>query len=318
MQQQSTNPTEYAVLAVLCGIPIEEAAQQVLTSPARLAEGVERYRAAGRAALQHPHTGWYQVYVTFADYPSAARAFRTHLLPALSGEDVDAWWFVRKYPCWRLRVQPAPAVEVEHTITSTQQALDSAVSWRVVKQWRTSLYEPESIAFGGLTGMKIAHRLFHADSMGVLTFDQLAERRMDGLLDAKAASLLILALFLRAAGLEWGEQGDVWGQVEAKRPLPANVPIDKVRSMTDSMRKLLTLAPGPLLTDGPLAPLRDWAQGMEAAGKSLADAAEKNCLGLGLRSILARHIIFHWNRLGFSPDQQAVWSRAAREALLGH
>lgn len=49
---------------------------------------------------------------------------------------------------------------------------------------------------------------------------------------------------------------------------------------------------------------------VSSRGRAPADAAETNRLGLGLRSILARHIIFHWNRIKFSPDQQAIWSRA--------
>ncbi|MEV7394069.1 thiopeptide-type bacteriocin biosynthesis protein [Streptomyces sp. NPDC091215] len=317
MQQHDTNPVEEAVLAVLGGMPVEEAARHVPAPPALLADAVQRYQAAGHAALAHPATGWYQAYVTFADYPSAARTFRTYLLPALNEGEVSAWWFVRKYPCWRLRVQPAPAAHMEDAIGRVQQALDSAVSWGVVKEWRTSMYEPETIAFGGLAGMTIAHRLFHTDSAGVLTYDQVAEGRPDGLLDAKATSLLILALFLRAAGLEWGEQGDVWGQVEARRALPADVPADKVNAMVDAMRNLLTLDAGPLLADGPLSALTAWTTGMEHSGKALADAAGAKQLGLGLRTILARHIIFHWNRMGFTTQQQAIWSRAAREAVLG-
>ncbi|WTJ01600.1 hypothetical protein OG713_45440 (plasmid) [Streptomyces sp. NBC_00723] len=52
-------------------------------------------------------------------------------------------------------------------------------------------------------------------------------------------------------------------------------------------------------------------------GRSLKAASEANRLGLGLRNVLARHVIFHWNRMGFSTRQQAIWSRAAREALVG-
>ncbi|MET8453358.1 thiopeptide-type bacteriocin biosynthesis protein [Streptomyces sp. NPDC005209] len=316
MQQHHIHPGEEAVLAVLGGTPIEQAAQRVPTSPGQLAEAVERYRAAGRAALEHTTVGWYQAYITFADYPTAARAFRTYLLPALQDEAVGGWWFLRKYPCWRLRVQPAPGASLEDSIEHTAQALDSAVSWGVVKHWQPTLYEPETLAFGGLDSMAIAHQIFHTDSLGALVYDQLADDRMDGLPDAKTASLLVLAVLLRAAGLEWSEQGDVWGQVEAKRELPADIPPDKLSSMVEPMRKLLTLDTGPALTTGPLKPLRDWMAGMGSGGQALKEAANAGHLGLGLRGILARHVVFHWNRMGFSDRQQAIWSRAAREALL--
>ncbi|BCM65683.1 conserved hypothetical protein [Streptomyces sp. EAS-AB2608] len=317
MQLHHSRPDEGAVLAVLGGMPIEQAAQRVSMSAPLLAEAVERYRAAGRAALEHTTAGWYQTYVTFADYPSAARAFRVYLLPAMQGEAVGAWWFVRKYPGWRLRVLPALGSPVEMAVEHITRALDSAVSWGVAKEWRPSLYEPEIIAFGGAEGMTITERIFHTDSAGVLTYDQLADDPPKGLLDAKATSLAVLTLFLRAAGLEWAEQGDVWGQVEAKRTLPADAPLDKVGGLVNPMRQLLTLDPVPALVDGPLQPVAAWVDGMECGGRDLRSAAEANRLGLGLRSILARHVIFHWNRMGFSIRQQAIWARAAREAILG-
>ncbi|MCF3137451.1 thiopeptide-type bacteriocin biosynthesis protein [Streptomyces olivochromogenes] len=318
MQQHHIHPGEEAVLAVLGGTPIEQAARRVPTSPGQLAEAVERYRAAGRTALEHPTAGWYQAYVTFADYPTAARAFRAHLQPALHSKAVGAWWFLRKYPCWRLRAQPATGASLEDSIEHTAQALDSAVSWGVVKQWQPTLYEPETIAFGGLDGMAIAHRIFHTNSLGALIYDQHADDRRDGLLDAKTASLLVLAVFLRTAGLECGEQGEVWAQAEAKRALPTDVPPDKFSSIVEPMRKLLTLDTGPALSNGPLKPLRDWMAGMGSGGQALKEAENAGHLWLGLRGILARHVVFHWNRMGFSGRQQAIWSRAAREALLGH
>ncbi|MEW2248607.1 thiopeptide-type bacteriocin biosynthesis protein [Streptomyces sp. NPDC006975] len=308
---------EDAVLSVLGGMPIEAAARCAQTSPARLAEAVERYRNAGQTALQQQSAGWYQVYVKFADYPTAARAFRAYLLPALQEETVGPWWFLRKHPYWRLRVHPAPAAPAEPVISHVTQALDSAVSWGVVKEWQSSLYESEVIAFGGLQGLEIAHHLFHADSLGVLAYDQLAEKGVDRLPDAKVVSLLLLASLLRSAGLEWGEQGDVWGQVEAKRALPADVPPAKVSAMVDAMRSLLTVDAGAVFAESTLASLRTWLTGMKREGQALQQAAHANRLGLGLRGILAKHVIFHWNRMGFSVRQQAIWARAAREALLG-
>jgi thiopeptide-type bacteriocin biosynthesis protein len=308
---------ENAVLSVLGGMPIEAAARRAETSPARLAEAVERYRTAGQAALHQQSAGWYQVYVKFADYPTAARAFRAYLLPALGEETVGPWWFLRKHPYWRLRVHPAPGAPAEPVISHVTQALDSAVSWGVVEEWKPSLYEPEAIAFGGLQGLEIAHRLFHADSLGVLAYDQLVEKGVDRLPDAKVVSLLLLASLLRSAGLEWGEQGDVWGQVEAKRALPADVPPAKVSTMVDPMRSLLTVDAGAVFAESTLASLRTWLTGMRREGQALQQATHANRLGLRLRGILAKHVIFHWNRMGFSVRQQAIWARAAREALLG-
>ncbi|MGW4730532.1 thiopeptide-type bacteriocin biosynthesis protein [Streptomyces shenzhenensis] len=311
------SPVEDAVLSVLGGEPIADAAHRARMLPGRLADAVERYRAAGRAALDASPADWHQVYIQFAHYPTAEPAFRAYLLPSLRGTHVGAWWFLRKHPCWRLRLQHSPDTMAGDAIAHVSEALDSAVSWGVVKDWWPSLYEPETLAFGGPDGMTIAHSVFHTDSVGVLDYQQNTTGGATGL-DAKATSLLITSLFLRAAGLEWGEQGDVWGQVEARRPLAEDIPPDKVSSLADSMRQLLLRDTGPALANGPLTPLGNWVTGMEHGGRALADAARDGRLGLGLRGVLARHVLFHWNRMGFNARQQAIWSRAAREAALGY
>ncbi|MEW2438910.1 hypothetical protein AB0952_33010 [Streptomyces caniferus] len=135
--------------------------------------------------------------------------------------------------------------------------------------------------------------------------------------DAKATSLLAMTLMMRAAGLEFGEQGDVWGQAEAHGPLADDVTPDQGSGMVSTMRRLLLIGAGSLLTDGPLMPVRTWIEGLEHNGRALAEAASDGRLTLGVRGILARYIFFHWNRMGFTPRQQSIWSRVAREAVLG-
>lgn len=320
LHDNNTEIEEAAVLSVLAGTPIQDAAAQARTAPCRLAEAVELYRAAGRAALDaRPQpAGWHQVHIEFAHYSSAERAFRTHLMPSLLTGPVAAWWFIRKHPCWRLRVRPGPDdATANAAIERVTQALDQAVTAEAVTGWRPSLYEPETVAFGGTGGMTIAHHLFHTDSIGVLDYYQDASDSTGRLPDAKTTSLLITALLLRAAGLEWGEQGDVWGQVEARRPLPDTVSTSQISSMVPTLQRLFMTDPGPALRHGRLMSLRPWAVGMERGGQTFAVAASEGRLSLGLRSILARNVLFHWNRMGFTSRQQAIWARAAREATLG-
>lgn len=324
MDLHDSSTAEQAILAVLTGTPIAEAAALARTSPERLTDAVERYRAAGRATLgtRPAPSDWYQVNIEFADHPTADRAFLAYLLPSLRRATdtgtAGAWWFVRKYPCWRLRVAPGPQATIEDISKHVTEALDSAISWGVVKRWRPPLYEPETTAFGGPVGMNIAHSLFHTDSVGVLGYLDRSGRDGSGLLDAKATSLLIISRFLRAAGLEWSEQGDVWARVEANRPLPEDIPVERVTAMTATLRKLLLIDARPVLVPGgPFAPLADWIAGTERAGRALSEAGLEGRLGLGTRGILARHVIFHWNRMGFTTRQQAIWSRAVRESILG-
>nr|WSY51819.1 thiopeptide-type bacteriocin biosynthesis protein [Streptomyces sp. NBC_00886] len=315
---------EQAILAVLTGAPIAEAAARAHSFAYLLTEAAARYRAAGRAALdaQPELSQGHQVNIEFTDYSAAERTFGTYLLPLLRQETetgtLVAWWFVRKHPCWRLRVTPGPATTIDGVTKPISTALDNAVSRGVVTRWWPSLYEPETTAFGGPIGMDIAHGLFHTDSIGVL--DYLHRDNTDGreLFDPKATSLLVISLFLRAAHQEWSEQGDVWARVEAARPLTDDVPVKRVTAMTGAMHRLLTIDAVPTIAaGGPLAPIAEWIAGFERAGRALSYSGREGRLALGIRSILARHILFHWNRMGFTARQQAIWARAARETILG-
>lgn len=313
----AADPIEDAVLAALGGAAVEEAARAAGIEPATLSEAIERYQAAGRAALDAEPSGWHQANIRFADYPTAARAFRAYLTPALRGGPVGTWWFIRKHPHWRLRYHAAPDATPEDAVRHITEALDSSASWGVTTDWSSTPYEPETTAFGGPAGMALAHTLFHTDSTGVLDYLHAAAAGQPKTLDAKATSFLAVTLMMRAAGLEFGEQGDVWGRVEQRRPLAEDVAPEQVSNMVEPLRQLLLVDPRLLLNGGDLAPLRVWVEGLERDGKALADAAGSGILGIGKRGILARHVIFHWNRMGFGLRQQSIWSRAAREAVLG-
>ncbi|WP_329361943.1 thiopeptide-type bacteriocin biosynthesis protein [Streptomyces sp. NBC_00669] len=314
---RDVDQAEEAVLAVLAGTPIEDAARHADIPTTHLAENLERYRAAGRAALETHPRGWHQLNIQFTRYPTAAASFHAHLLPALTTAPVSSWWFLRKHPQWRLRVHPAADAATEDAATHLAKALDRAVTRGAVKNWRHGPYEPETTAFGGPAGMALAHDLFHVDSAGILDYEHRTAQGQPGLPDAKTTSLLAMTLLMRAARLEFGEQGDVWAQVEQHRPLTANVPLDGIENMRTPLRRLLLTDADPLLTHGPLTSIRTWLDALQRSGAALANAAGEGQLALGLRGVLARHVLFHWNRMGFTTRQQSIWSRAAREAVLG-
>lgn len=323
MEPHDIDTTEQAVLAVLTGSPLTDVAVWARTSPVFLAEALERYRRAGRSALTpgRDPSDWHQVDIEFAHYPTAERAFLTYLLPALEQATelgtIGAWWFERRYPCWRLRVAPGRGATAEHLPEDLVVALHSAVSWGVVKRWWSAPYEPETTAFGGPEGLEIAHALFQADSVGALDCLHRTRAAGSGLPDAPTTSLLLIGQFLRAAGQEWSEQGDVWARVETARPLPEYVPAEQVDATAGTLCELLAadadMAAGG--TDG-LAPYARWADGLRRGGEALAHAGNTGRLSAGTRGILARHIVVHWNRMGFSRDQQALWARAAKQTIL--
>jgi thiopeptide-type bacteriocin biosynthesis protein len=268
----------------------------------------------------HAAGDWWQLYIEFTDWPGAEMTAASHLLPLLRRwqEDgsITAWWYIRKHPCWRLRLA-VPADATGSPETKLGEALNDLISEGHIRRWWPGLYEPETAAFGGPFGMRTAHELFHADSCAALAHHQ----RSNSALGRRELSVLLCTVFMRAAGLEWYELGDVWHRVAEERPLSAAIPADRLNRMAENLRLLMladTGADGPLLGEGgAIASAAGWADAFRRAGRALGAAACEGTLERGLRQILAYHVVFHWNRLGLSARAQGALAWAARTAVLG-
>ncbi|MFB7474561.1 thiopeptide-type bacteriocin biosynthesis protein [Kitasatospora sp. NPDC056184] len=313
---QPTDPVEAAIWRVLAGTSVPDAATLAGLDPQQLTAAAEVYQQAGRYALhqQTAVTCW-QAYIQFTDWPSAEAIAAQHLAPALhDAESVGAtWWFIRKYPCWRLRIHHDPRHgDAPATVAAALDALTTSGAPR----WWTGLYEPEAFAFGGNHAMTTAHRLFHADSRAILHHAV----REPWPLGRRELSVLLCTTMFHAAGLEWYEMGDVWQHVSHEPPLPDHVPLDRLPRMADRIRQLLvadTEPSGPVFHhQGPAAFAAPWADAFRQAGTALGAAARAGTLDRGLRRVLAYHVIFHWNRLGIPYTAQGVLARAARDAIL--
>jgi thiopeptide-type bacteriocin biosynthesis protein len=263
--------------------------------------------------------GWRQYYVEFADWAASEQVFAAHLAPLLrraaDDELVRSWWFIRKYPCWRLRLAPGPGGQQAEPWFAA--ALDKLASGGVITRWLPGVYEPEEAAFGGPEAMAVAHDLFAADSAGVTS---LLTGTATGL-GRRELSVLLCGLLMRGAGMEWYEQGDAWARVARDRPLPASVPAGKLTAMSGSLTTVLTAdVTGEVGLAGPAGPAAEaawWAAAFTQAGQALGEQARAGTLRRGLREVIAYHVIFHWNRLGLTARQQAVLAWSARTAILG-
>ncbi|MGA5134419.1 thiopeptide-type bacteriocin biosynthesis protein [Streptomyces olivoreticuli] len=268
-------------------------------------------------ALGQDDSHWLQMNLQFADWASAEQVAADHVVPLLDRAEADGvatqWWYIRKYPCWRLRLRPHGHI-AEDQIRAAFDGLTA--SGRLERCW-PGVYEPETAAFGNAEGMRVAHELFHMDSRAILNL----HRHEDILVGRRELSGLLCGTLMRAAALEWYEQGDVWHHVARMRPLPGDVPVDRLEELAEGLRHLMladTSPDGPPLgKDGPLAAAADWASAFREAGAALGRAARAGALDRGLRHVLAYHVVFHWNRLGLPARQQSILAWAARGAILG-
>lgn len=307
-----------AVLAVFSGTPVDVAAATINTHPGDLADAIEVYQAAGREALQARASdrAWYHVNVRFPDWntveQTAAGPLLEHLDRLREREVIDAWWFIRKHPGWRLRLRPRSGVVTEKMRAAVNTVLNELAISAVIERWWPAIYEPETAAFGGPLGMEIAHDLFCADSRRILTY--LRQPPPD--IGRKELSMLLCSTMVSAAGLDQFERGDLWNRVAELRPLPPDAPTDRLMETAERIRPLVASQSGSVTPEGPCAFALPWADDFRQAGQSLFKASSAGHLSRGIRHILTHLVIFHWNRLGLAATTQGALSRAAAEALL--
>nr|WSZ99025.1 methyltransferase, FxLD system [Streptomyces sp. NBC_00857] len=253
---------------------------------------------------------WHQHNVTFADRANGKRAIADRLRPALLAAEEDGqltgWWFMNKQP-WPLRYRSA------EPSTLVESLLSDLVDSGTVRSWLPGIYEPETAAFGGSKAMDAAHELFHQDSRHLLTYQP-----GPGRLGRRETAVLLISAMMRAARLDWFEQGDVWAKAAALRPAPEELPPDRAAALGTAIKRLMTVDTRSLCRPtGPLEGHDEWVAAFERAGTTLAHLATKGGLTRGLRAIITHHLIFHANRAGLRSDDQSALFNIAREAVMG-
>jgi protein-L-isoaspartate(D-aspartate) O-methyltransferase len=268
---------------------------------------------------------WCQYNITFPGRLAAAETAARKLLPALTAAQDDGllhtWWFIRKQP-WRLRYLAASPSAANQYITAL---LNRLAALGQVSSWAQAIYEPETRAFGGCGSMTAAHTLFHHDSTAILT---LAAGTPGQPVTVPAAAqrevtVLLCSAMLRAAQLDWYEQGDVWARIAALRKgCIAQPPTCGQASRMEAAIGQFMTADARRLCDtgqaGPLAGRTGWLTAFESTGAELGRLAGQGQLTRGLRGILAHHMIFHANRAGIPATDQSVLASAAATAVFGN
>ncbi|MFE4357478.1 methyltransferase, FxLD system [Kitasatospora sp. NPDC056800] len=255
-------------------------------------------------------TGWIQHDLTFPNPATVEQITAHRLAPVLTyGQNsgaLNGWWYMRKKGL-RLRYRAADPALV---ITAL---LDVLAEEGLLTDWATVIYEPETEAFGGPDAMEIAHRLFHTDSRHLMA--RTAEPDPPALGRTETLVILVSAM-LRAADLDWYEQGDVWAKFAELRPEPPALAPVRAAPLTAAMRRLMTLDTRRLTHPGePLAGQSDWVDAFEKAGQDLVRLARDGRLTRGLRAVLAHLMIFHANRAGLPVEHQSATAARALETV---
>ncbi|AEW95176.1 MULTISPECIES: methyltransferase, FxLD system [Streptomycetaceae] len=257
-----------------------------------------------------PPERWQQHNITFPDRDTARRAITERLAPALLAAEADGqlsgWWFMNKQP-WPLRYvadRPSPTMVA---------LLDELVADGIALSCTLAIYEAETEAFGGANAMTAAHALFHEDSRHLLNYPVCA-----GHLGRRETAVLLMSSLMRAANLDWFEQGDVWAKVAALRPGTDAPAPERSATLISAMRTLMTTEARSLCREGgPFDGHAEWIAAFERAGTTLAYLAAQGDLTRGLRAVIAHHVIFHANRAGLPSEDQHALSHIAREAVMG-
>ncbi|WP_422647558.1 methyltransferase, FxLD system [Actinoalloteichus caeruleus] len=252
-----------------------------------------------------PDSRWHHYLVEFADPPTAEHIAATLLAPALDqaqrADELDTWWHLRKTPAWRWRYRP---LKPDTTVVDTLLAELEHDGW--VTRWTRGIYEPEALAFGGPAGMDLAHTLFHHDSRHCLT-----RTATPAALGHRETTVVLFSAMLRAAGLDWFEQGDVWARVAALRPAHVHADVRRTERWSQAVRRLMTTDPHRI----PELVTRAWWTAFDTAGRQLAGLARDGLLNRGLRAVLTHHFLFHANRAGLSGPDQATLAALAVDAV---
>ena len=252
---------------------------------------------------------WFHASVRFPDWAAAERVTTDLVGPrldVLTAATASRWWFLRKHPHWRIRIgdtDPALATNLFNQLADE----------RIIDSWHQEIYEPEEHAFGGPTGMTIAHDLFCADSRGVLGYARLDNPPIG----RRELSVLLTIALLNAARLDRFEHGDVFARIARTRPAPADDTSDKLAHLTRQLQALTITPAADAITCSGLSPVcTPWLDAFTDAGRELGDGARNGELERGLRAVMTHLVIFHWNRLGLPAATQGILARATTAVYL--
>lgn len=193
------------------------------------------------------------------------------------------WWFVRKAPGVRVRVE-LDGAGPEGLVTACRGALAPLGPVGV------AVYEPETYRFGGTAGMDVAHDHFALDTALAVLLGRAHDRGTTPI----PWSVVALGDLSTRVVEDPAERWDAWKTLEellasvGEAPAPAPVPARRAGAAGPAVPPRLSIA---------------LQRGNERVAVRLRRAELAH--GVGRRSWFAAVAVFHWNRLGLAPAQMA-------------
>lgn len=276
----------------------------------------DRFVAAGLAALaaRDDAATWVQRGVGLPDDPERRRVLYGRVAALVRDRLADGTarnaFFLHKPPGLRLRLQRAAAGGdlddvVDRALTSWQDA-------GLVGTVEHGVYEPESTLFGGPRSMEFVHALFTVDSL--VWLDRHAGPRGADASPAWLVSLAALRSVLTGLEITGWEDLGVWAEVRdrAGRRL-ADDDRATYAGSADAVRDVWTRRDLiPLLLDATAATAvaEHEAALLDGARRWLAGYFTRPGVAVGPRAAVAMYVVFHWNRGGLTPTEQALVAEA--------
>lgn len=278
------------------------------------------------APSSQPRNDWLQIGIRPRDrlgmYGDLCQHISSFARRVLNDSLADNFFFMNKPPGMRLRFQAA-ATTSSADLANVVNA--EAMRWQaagLIDHIEHGVYEPETRLFCGPRSMSFVHALFTVDSL--IWLDYHACRAVEGEAINPAWLVSLAALRTIFAGLQivgWEDLG-VWdcirdmagrqlGQDKASLPLYGAVSDELRNAWSRRDRILEDLHPAVRA----IVAHHDSALLTGAAQWRTGYFCQRGA-SLGPRAAAAFYVIFHWNRAGLSPTEQALLAESLSERIL--
>ncbi|MDC0772867.1 lantibiotic dehydratase [Streptomyces sp. HD] len=227
------------------------------------------------------------------------------ILEAVWGE-IDRWFFIR---------YNRPRHHVRLRIRSNDPAMPESVWNRILRDcsllreggyisdFRLCTYEPELSRFGGVEGMDLAERVFHADSEWVINLMRIG-RTGEAEYSKDLLELASYGIILDGIGdWDWCEWVAQHFPQRDDRDQPSRKEIQEAGRIVAPGMTLKNLA--PVLPDSALESARRLADAAREVGKTLLPELDRTDTWTWREEIVGSFLHLHHNRLiGISPDRE--------------